>query len=644
MASGPAADALYRAISTAVDAGFYRAVYEDIEASGHDPVGHYAEAGWREGRDPAPWFSTAGYLDDNPDVAEAGINPLHHYLTAGRGEGRSARPSELRDRYLFDLDGGLQRGAWSFQAAGGEGDAGMLTALDAAGELQLVAGHLDRAFYLAAYPDIAEAGIDPVEHYVAHGWREGRDPTPLFSTNDYLELNLDVDAAGINPFVHYVTVGRREGRPLRRDLGFRYEVILRLHSMAERLAPLDAGFQRPDETPEDVLRAALAETRATDGALHVTFSHDDYSTNVGGIQLCIQREAARVAAQGRDHLHLHPLNPYILARLGQDADLFAVLWNGRTIGRASPATLARLLGERTGQTPTFAVHSLLGHSPEDVIAVLKGAGAARGYFWIHDFASVCAGYHLMRNDVKDCGAPPADSAACTVCVYGDYRARHVEAHRRLFEGLNLTVVAPSETALATWRKGTDLPHEAALVAPHARLVPGEPASAIEGPLRVAFLGSPAVHKGWMAFRELALKLAGDPRYEFRHLGAKRPAGSPIDFHPVTVTADDPLAMRDAVDALSVDLAIIWPLCRETFCFTAYEALAGGAAILTNPDSGNVAALVAGEASRGRVLEDERALIALFESGDVLALARARRRPSLHGLVFGDMTADLLEAR
>jgi hypothetical protein len=72
----------------------------------------------------------------------------------------------------------------------------------------------DRAWYLAAYPDVAASGIDPLDHYVRVGWREGRDPGPDFRSSDYLKANPDVAASGINPLVHYVEFGRSEGRYL----------------------------------------------------------------------------------------------------------------------------------------------------------------------------------------------------------------------------------------------------------------------------------------------------------------------------------------------------------------------------------------------------------------------------------------------
>ncbi|MEW6638650.1 MAG: glycosyltransferase, partial [Actinomycetota bacterium] len=71
----------------------------------------------------------------------------------------------------------------------------------------------DAEYYLECYPDIAASGIDPFGHYMRHGWREERDPSPLFSTAYYLKHNPDVAGSGMNPFVHWVLHGSREKRP-----------------------------------------------------------------------------------------------------------------------------------------------------------------------------------------------------------------------------------------------------------------------------------------------------------------------------------------------------------------------------------------------------------------------------------------------
>jgi GT2 family glycosyltransferase/glycosyltransferase involved in cell wall biosynthesis len=67
-------------------------------------------------------------------------------------------------------------------------------------------------WYLQNYPDVEAAGVNPALHYLKDGWREGRDPSPLFRTNWYLDQHADVRQAGINPLLHYIQHGLEEGR------------------------------------------------------------------------------------------------------------------------------------------------------------------------------------------------------------------------------------------------------------------------------------------------------------------------------------------------------------------------------------------------------------------------------------------------
>lgn len=71
---------------------------------------------------------------------------------------------------------------------------------------------LDKAYYLRTNPDVAAAKVDPLAHYQAYGWHEGRNPNAYFDVRYYLAQNPDVAAARIDPLLHYEQYGWREGR------------------------------------------------------------------------------------------------------------------------------------------------------------------------------------------------------------------------------------------------------------------------------------------------------------------------------------------------------------------------------------------------------------------------------------------------
>src|SRR3546814_15137122 len=70
----------------------------------------------------------------------------------------------------------------------------------------------DAAWYLDAYPDVRDAGMDPAGHYIEFGWKEARNPGPLFDTAWYLRAYPDIAASGLNPLWHFVQYGSKEGR------------------------------------------------------------------------------------------------------------------------------------------------------------------------------------------------------------------------------------------------------------------------------------------------------------------------------------------------------------------------------------------------------------------------------------------------
>ena len=88
-------------------------------------------------------------------------------------------------------------------------------------------GLFDAEWYLRTNPDVAEACLDPLVHYVAAGAAEGRHPGPLFDVTWYLGETPEASAPGTNPILHYLRVGRALGRtPKALDEGQAFDSFL----------------------------------------------------------------------------------------------------------------------------------------------------------------------------------------------------------------------------------------------------------------------------------------------------------------------------------------------------------------------------------------------------------------------------------
>ncbi len=106
-------------------------------------------------------FDEAFYRARYPDVARSGIDPYLHYVR--RGVSLAYDPNADFDTAFYRRQSGPTR-------------------------------------------------LDPVRHYLRTGAAAGLDPSPAFSTLMYLARYPDVGRAGINPLLHFRRDGRSEGR------------------------------------------------------------------------------------------------------------------------------------------------------------------------------------------------------------------------------------------------------------------------------------------------------------------------------------------------------------------------------------------------------------------------------------------------
>ncbi|WP_319496812.1 hypothetical protein [uncultured Cohaesibacter sp.] len=304
------------------DKDYYLAQNEDVAKSGMDPLRHFILSGWMEGRDPCREFSTRFYLDTYQDVAAAGVNPFLHWLQTGQREGRLGKANGVSERELQEAR-------------------------------KVLKGYFDASFYMKYNPDVVGAGVDPLRHYLDIGWKEGRDPSPDFSTLYYLDSYPDIAEAGINPLLHWVTAGQSEGR---KGIDEAFRIQFRLAHLKE--FPFEKVYQ-PAKSHKTAVHDDIRQ-RVEGKKIVLCISHDDYTVIPGGIQFCIRREQKAYNAKDVVYLHLCPTAHGM--PLSVSNPKYALSVDGEKLGEISLRTLTASLKSLDLETDLI-IHSLLSQKP-----------------------------------------------------------------------------------------------------------------------------------------------------------------------------------------------------------------------------------------------------------------------------------------
>jgi hypothetical protein len=563
-------DDVERLIAPFVDTRFYYDCYSDVSGASQDAVRHYNRNGWKEGRNPNPWFSTKEYLRLHRDVAVAGLNPLWHFVTTGRAEGRATR----------------------------------LVAKQEMGEplpREVARKFFDANFYASKLGTHFASEDEALEHFLASGDRGLIDPSPHFSAEYYFLNVMKTPRVSESPLSHFVRKGRKAGTLANPMLQPKLNAI-------DSAKPADVKTRewlvagKPSVLSEEALEGVLEELLLPDCmGFMLSVSHDDYLENVGGIQLCLAEEQRHAEGAGVNYIHVAPMQ----SRLTLDPEanpariVLRISCNGEKIGTASAASILSVLKKLRDESSVrwvYVLHHLLGHSEAVVLEAAKRLRFDATYFWLHDYLFACEQYNLLRNDYDFCHAPPINSSACELCVHGQRRAAHLKQMARIFCVMKPHILAPSDSVASAWRRSSTLPHEGLSVVPHAKpIFKGKMVNYAAGgasvrPIRIAYVGYPLYHKGWPAFEQLAWAFSDDERYEFVHLGQQQKPGDRLPFYIAKATADDRDATIRALREAAVDVVMIWPAWPETFSIVTAEAVAAGAMVITHPGSGNCVAL------------------------------------------------------
>ncbi|KZX16034.1 LicD family protein [Methanobrevibacter cuticularis] len=103
----------------------------------------------------------------------------------------------------------------------------------------------DESYYLENNPNIDLSNKSPLDDYIYHGYREGKNPSKNFDGNYYLEKYEDVKSSGQNPLIHYVLYGKNEGRISgKNDLTYFKDMILENNSRLKQQEKIIDSYRR----------------------------------------------------------------------------------------------------------------------------------------------------------------------------------------------------------------------------------------------------------------------------------------------------------------------------------------------------------------------------------------------------------------
>lgn len=222
-------------------------IFDDVwyakQISGLSPsraAAHYLSTGWREGRDPSPYFSTSWYLKAYPDVRDSGLCPLVHFLKNGAKEGRSTSPffQTRRMAQSMGLSNDTEHPLLAYLRDWQKSPRPDITLFDIEYFVQQLPVHVKKAclepfalfmsegvklgadphplfsleFYLDQNPDVQASSINPLEHFVMFGGAELRDPHPLFHSRFYVDQIACFSSKDVGiPLIHYLSIGAKRG-------------------------------------------------------------------------------------------------------------------------------------------------------------------------------------------------------------------------------------------------------------------------------------------------------------------------------------------------------------------------------------------------------------------------------------------------
>lgn len=344
----------------------------------------------------------------------------------------------------------------------------------------------------------------------------------------------------------------------------------------------------------------------------LSISHTSYLNSVGGLEKFIFDQSILCNAQNYTFISIYPITQQIIVKNHIICSKFRK-W-GIHIDKEDNLTLST--NELIKLLMKYSIHNVYIHSvifspTKDIVQIIYASNTKNVFYYVHDYKSMCSCHILMKNNKKYCGTGGPNIRKCFNCRFYLKACISNENFHKLFNQIPfIQFIFPSKIAEQIWSSmydGIDKNHKH--IIPHQKFDEHQiQYSHTSERLRIAYVGYKAFNKGWATFKNfVAESKKRNLPYDFYILGKTDEPIDGVKHIEVSFQKEGTNAMVNAIRNNKIDVAFLWSPWPETYSYTFFESYVGGAFIITNANSGNIAAQTI-KLECGKVFENEKQLL------------------------------------
>ena len=348
----------------------------------------------------------------------------------------------------------------------------------------------------------------------------------------------------------------------------------------------------------------------------LTFTHSNYMQLSGGTEKFIRELSGDFLKRGIIHVVIFPIRRKLLfcKYIGVIVnDKFIGVYNIKRVFEVvddvcimEDAVLQQVIVQHTLGFDLRYISDCINHFRVDTV------------FFVHDLHFICNSVNMIDSFGKRCEKDYPNKLECEYCAYHLDAVKCYDYFKKMITDLDDLIyrfVCPSEVIMKKMICAFPNLKNKTIIREH-NVFSGLTEYEISNyPMKIAFCGVQANHKGYEEWCALCDELCDDDRFELLYLGNGRKTKKNIKSVYVDVASQGDDAMYKAISDNEIDCGFVWSLCPESYSFVYDEMAVNGVFVLTNRFSGNVMNRVL-KNKNGFVFDSLDAVIQSAKTGDL----------------------------